>query len=294
MPMQQHDARRATAPPGGPLDGVSETALWTVRMRAQESARADALFDDRLAAEFLDAAGAAGAPPGRGVLQKVLPDWLAVRTRFFDDHLLTATRAGRAQVVLLGAGLDTRAFRLDWPAGTHVFEVDLPAVQTFKQGVLAGRSPDGTRRTPVAADLLGDWRGALLAAGFDPRRPTAWLCEGLLYYLAPDAVERLIGTVSGLSAPGSSLGAECLNAATADSPFMKPWLEALSGSGTPWVWHLADAEHWWGGYGWRARVADLPALPYAVERFAPHLDAFAGVETDSMMLVTATLSAGGR
>ncbi|MGW1498687.1 SAM-dependent methyltransferase [Streptomyces mirabilis] len=291
MPMQQHDAQREAAP--GALDGVSETALWTVRMRAHESARADALFDDRLAGEFLNAAGAAGAPPGAGVLQKVLPDWLAVRTRFFDDHLLATTREGHAQVVLLGAGLDTRAFRLDWPAGTHVFEVDLPAVHTFKARVVDGRTPDTARRTTVAADLLGDWRGALLAAGFDPGRPTAWLCEGLLFYLAPEAVERLIGTVSALSAPGSSLGAECLNADTADSPFVKPWLEALSGSGTPWVWHLADAERWWGGYGWQARVADLLALPYAVERFAPHLAAFSGVEKDSMILVTATIPEGG-
>ncbi|WP_405884306.1 SAM-dependent methyltransferase [Streptomyces sp. NBC_01384] len=291
MPMQQYDAQCEAAP--GALDGVSETALWTVRMRAQESARADALFDDRLAAEFLDAAGVAGAPPGAGALQKVLPDWLAVRTRFFDDHLLATTREGRAQVVLLGAGLDTRAFRLAWPAGTHVFEVDLPAVQAFKERIIEGRTPDTARRTTVAADLLGDWRGALLAAGFDPARPTAWLCEGLLFYLAPEAVERLIGTVSELSAPGSTLGAECLNADTAESPFVKPWLEALSGSGTPWVWHLADAERWWGGYGWQARVADLLTLPYAVERFAPHLAAFSGVEKDSMILVTATIPDDG-
>ncbi|MEU9288116.1 SAM-dependent methyltransferase [Streptomyces sp. NPDC048275] len=287
MPMQQHDTQRS-------LDGVSETALWTVRMRAQESARADALFDDTLAAEFLDAAGAAGAPPGAGVLQKVLPDWLAVRTRFFDDHLLSVTRGGCEQVVLLGSGLDTRAYRLDWPTATQVFEVDLPAVQAFKDRVLAGRAPDVARRTTVSADLLGDWRGALLAAGFDPGRPTAWLCEGLLFYLPPEAVESLIGTASELSAPGSTLGAECLNADTADSPFVKPWLEALSGSGTPWVWHLADAERWWGGYGWQARVADLLALPYAVERFAPHLAAFAGVEKDAMILVTAEIPAGGR
>lgn len=286
MPMQHHDTQRETGP-GTSLDGVSETALWTVRMRAQESARADALFDDRLATEFLDAAGPAGAPPGAGVLQRVLPDWLAVRTRFFDDHLLDVTRAGCEQVVLLGAGLDTRAFRLDWPVGTQVFEVDLPAVQGFKARVLAGRGPDVARRTTVAADLLGDWRGALLAAGYDPSRPTAWLCEGLLFYLAPEAVERLIGTVSELSAPGSTLGAECLNADTADSPFVKPWLEALSGSGTPWVWHLADAERWWAGHGWQARTADLLALPYAVERFAPHLAAFSGVEKDAMILVTA-------
>ncbi|WP_167459005.1 MULTISPECIES: SAM-dependent methyltransferase [Streptomyces] len=283
--MTHQDAPRS----GSSLEGVSETALWTVRMRAQETARADALFSDPLAAEFLAAAGAAGAPPGAGVLQRVLPDWLAVRTRFFDDHLLAATRAGCRQVVLLGAGLDTRAHRLDWPDRTHVFEVDLPAVQAFKERVLAGRAPDTARRTTVAADLLGDWRGALVAAGFDPNLPTAWLCEGLLFYLQPEAVERLIAAVSKLSAPGSTLGAECLNADAADSPFVKPWLEALSGSGTPWVWHLADPERWWGGHGWRAQVADLLALPYAVERFAPLLAEFPDVETNSMILVTATL-----
>lgn len=293
MTTQHHDTQR-DAGPGGSLGGVSETALWTARMRAQESARTDALFQDRLAAEFLEAAGAAGAPPGTGVLQKVLPDWLAIRTRFFDDYLLTATRAGCEQVVLVGAGLDSRAYRLDWPTAAHVFEVDLPAVQTFKERVLAGRSPDLVRRTAVAADLLGDWRSTLLAAGFDPGRPTAWLCEGLLFYLAPQAVEGLIGTVSELSAPGSALGAECLNADTADSPFLKPWLEALSGSGTPWQWRLGDTERWWGGYGWQARAADLLALPYAVERFAPHLAAFSGVETDTMILVTAAMPAGGR
>ncbi|MFJ2257761.1 SAM-dependent methyltransferase [Streptomyces sp. NPDC087844] len=292
MPMQQHDSRPQAAE--ATLDGVSETALWTVRMRARESARTQALFADPLAEEFLAGAGPAGAPPGDGVLQQVLPDWLAVRTRFFDDHLLAATRAGCQQVVLLGAGLDARAYRLDWPAGTRIFEVDLPAVQGFKEQILAGRTPAAAHRVPVAADLLGDWRSAAIAAGFDPQLPTAWLCEGLLFYLEPRAVDRLIATVSELSAPGSTLGAECLNAATAESPFVKPWLEALSDAGTPWIWHLADAERWWAGHGWQAQVADLLALPYVVERFAPHLSAFPGMNTDSMMLVTATMPAGGR
>lgn len=284
-----------SAPPSGAaLGGVSGTALWTVRMRAQESARSDALFDDPLAAEFLARAQEAGSPPGSGVLQQVLPDWLAVRTRFFDDHLLAVTRDGCTQVVLLGAGLDTRAQRLDWPDGIDLFEVDLPAVHAFKERIVSGHPPAVARRVPVAADLLADWRGPLLSAGFDPGRPTAWLCEGLLFYLAPAAVDRLVAVASELSAPGSTLGAECLNADAADSPFVRPWLEALSGSGTPWVWHLADAEHWWGERGWRAQVADLLALPYAVERFAPHLAAHPGLEKQSMLLVTATRPAGGR
>ncbi|MEU0600224.1 SAM-dependent methyltransferase [Streptomyces sp. NPDC006393] len=294
----QHDDtshRHESAPsPAAALDGVSGTALWTVRMRAQESVRADALFDDPLAAEFLARAREAGSPPGSGVLQQVLPDWLAVRTRFFDDHLLAVTRAGLSQVVLLGAGLDTRAHRLDWPDGIGLFEVDLPAVHAFKERIVAGHAPAVARRIPVAADLLSDWRGPLLSAGFDPGRPTAWLCEGLLFYLAPEAVDRLVAVAGELSAPGSTLGAECLNADAADSPFVRPWLEALSGSGTPWVWHLADAEHWWGERGWQAQVADLLALPYAVERFAPHLAAHPGLEKQSMLLVTAARPAGGR
>ncbi|MFF3336373.1 SAM-dependent methyltransferase [Streptomyces sp. NPDC002888] len=292
MPMflPHHETPAVTAP----LEGVSSTALWTVRMRAEESARSDALFHDSLAAEFLTGAGTAVAPPGSGLLQQVLPDWLAVRTRFFDDHLLATAHEGRRQVVLLGAGLDTRAYRLDWPDGTRVFEVDLPAVHTFKERVLAGHTPAAESRTPVAADLLADWREPLLAAGFDPDRPTAWLCEGLLFYLAPEAVDRLVATAGELSAPGSTLGAECLNADTADSPFVRPWLDALSGSGTPWVWHLADPEQWWGERGWQARVADLLALPYALQRFAPHLAAYPGLEKQSMILVTATRPSGGR
>lgn len=277
------------------LPGVSATALWTVRMRAQESERPDALFHDPLAAEFLTRARDAGTPPGAGLLQQVLPDWLAVRTRFFDDHLLDATRArGIRQVVLLGAGLDTRAYRLKWPDGVQVFEVDLPAVHAFKEQVLQGRTPTAARRAPVAADLLADWGGAVRAAGFDPGQPTAWLCEGLLFYLPPEAVDRLVAVTGELSAPGSTLGAECLNADAADSPFVRPWLEALSGSGTPWVWHLADAEKWWGERDWQARVADLLGLPYAVARFAPHLAAHPGLETRSMILVTAARPAGGR
>lgn len=154
MPM--FPPRHETHSTAAPLEGVSSTALWTVRMRAEESARADALFHDALAATFLTGTDTSAAPPGSGLLQQVLPDWLAVRTRFFDDHLLATAHQGRRQVVLLGAGLDTRSYRLDWPDGTRVFEVDLPAVHTFKERVLAGHTPPAADRTPVPADLLAD------------------------------------------------------------------------------------------------------------------------------------------
>ncbi|MGX7760259.1 SAM-dependent methyltransferase [Streptomyces angustmyceticus] len=268
------------------LAGVSETALWTAQMRAGESRKPHALFSDPWAGRFVAAAGGFHGPPGAGAFQVLLPEWLAVRTRFFDDHLMARAGAGCRQVVLLGAGLDSRALRLDWPAGTRLYEVDLPAVHAFKEAVLADGAPAAAERVAVRADLQGPWSEALIAAGFDPAEPTAWLCEGLLYYLEPEVVAELVATVSGLSAPGSSLGAECLNAETAHSSFMRPWLEDMAAAGTPWPWRLRDPEDWWGRHGWSADVTDLWSLPYVVERMGAFRNLLQGGEELSMLLVT--------
>ncbi|MGI5260728.1 SAM-dependent methyltransferase [Streptomyces angustmyceticus] len=268
------------------LAGVSETALWTAQMRAGESRKPHALFSDPWAGRFVAAAGEFHGPPGAGAFQVLLPEWLAVRTRFFDDHLMARAGAGCRQVVLLGAGLDTRALRLDWPAGTRLYEVDLPAVHAFKEAVLADGAPAAAERVAVRADLQGPWSEALIAAGFDPAEPTAWLCEGLLYYLEPEVVAELVATVSGLSAPGSSLGAECLNAETAHSSFMRPWLEDMAAAGTPWPWRLRDPEDWWGRHGWSADVTDPWSLPYVVERMGAFRNLLQGGEELSMLLVT--------
>lgn len=271
------------------LAGVSETALWTAQMRAGESRKPHALFSDPWAGRFVAAAGGFHGPPGAGAFQVLLPEWLAVRTRFFDDHLMARAGAGCRQVVLLGAGLDTRALRLDWPAGTRLYEVDLPAVHAFKEAVLADGAPAAAERVAVRADLQGPWSEALIAAGFDPAEPTAWLCEGLLYYLEPEVVAELVATVSGLSAPGSSLGAECLNAETAHSSFMRPWLEDMAAAGTPWPWRLRDPEDWWGRHGWSADVTDPWSLPYVVERMGAFRNLLQGGEELSMLLVTGML-----
>ncbi len=139
-------------------------------------------------------------------------DNMAVRTRFFDDFFLDATRAGLEQVVILASGLDARAYRLPWPPQTVVYEIDLPQVIDFKSRTLAdlGAAPTADRRV-VAVDLREDWPAALRAAGFDPNQPTAWSAEGLLGYLPPEAQDRLLDTVTELSAPGSRLAAECLS-----------------------------------------------------------------------------------
>ena len=138
-----------------------------------------------------------------------MTDNMAVRTKFFDEFFLTATQAGIRQAVILASGLDSRAYRLAWPSGTTVYEIDQPDVIEFKTKTLAelGAEPTAKRRT-VAMDLRYDWPSALIEEGFDPNQPTAWSAEGLLGYLPPDAQDRLLDTITELSAPGSRVAVE--------------------------------------------------------------------------------------
>lgn len=149
-----------------------------------------------------------GAAGSAGAMSR-MADNMAVRTKFFDEFFIDATNAGIKQAVILASGLDARAYRLAWPAGTVVYEVDQPEVIEFKTRTLAalGAAPTADRRV-VAVDLRDDWPAALRAAGFDPAQPTAWSAEGLLGYLPPEAQDRLLDTITALSAPGSRLATE--------------------------------------------------------------------------------------
>ncbi len=134
---------------------------------------------------------------------------MAVRTRFYDDYFIEATRSGIRQAVIMAAGLDARAYRLPWPDGTVVYEVDLPDVIEFKTSTLQdlGAEPTAERRT-VAVDLRDDWPAALQAAGFDPQAPSAWSAEGLVVYLPPEAQDALFGNITALGAPTSQVASE--------------------------------------------------------------------------------------
>src|ERR1700757_1888213 len=149
-----------------------------------------------------------GATGSAGAMSR-MADNMAVRTKFFDEFFLDATNAGIKQVVILASGLDSRAYRLPWPAQTVVYEVDQPQVIEFKTRPLAplDAAPTADRRV-VAVDLRDDWPAALRTAGFDPAQPTAWSAEGLLGYLPPDAQDRLLATITELSAPGSRFATE--------------------------------------------------------------------------------------
>jgi methyltransferase (TIGR00027 family) len=140
-----------------------------------------------------------------------MADVMAVRTRYFDQFFTDAAGAGARQAVILASGLDARAYRLRWPAGRTVFEIDQPEVIEFKTATLTdlGARPTADRRT-VAADLRRDWPAMLRQTGFDADLPTAWIAEGLLHYLAPDAKQRLLDNITALSAQGSRLGLDNL------------------------------------------------------------------------------------
>ncbi|RAJ61170.1 MULTISPECIES: class I SAM-dependent methyltransferase [unclassified Streptomyces] len=210
-----HTAGGLTA---GVARGVGRTALLVAAARAIETHRPDALARDPFAEHFVRAAPAsAGWPvrPGQVPDGDADPLWgrlgryFALRTRVLDDHLLRSAHLGVRQVVLLGAGLDCRAYRLDWPPGRTVYEVDTAEVLAFKQTVLDRlRAAPAAERRPLAADLREDWAEVLLAAGFDPAEPTAWLAEGLLLYLPAAAERSLVATIDRLSAADSTLAYE--------------------------------------------------------------------------------------
>lgn len=201
---------------------VGATATLVAAARAAASREVPPLIDDPYAEPLVRAVGvdffikmAGGDLPSAEGQMAVgiarMTDNMAVRTRFFDGFFTGAARAGVRQAVILASGLDSRAYRLDWPAGMRVFEIDQPDVIAFKTETLAdlGATPRCDRR-PVAKDLRDDWAAALGSAGFDPQAPTAWSAEGLLGYLPPDAQDRLLDTVTALSAPGSRVAIDCV------------------------------------------------------------------------------------
>jgi len=167
-------------------------------------------------------------------------DMMAVRTRFFDDFFMAATNDGIRQAVILASGLDARAYRLSWPAGTTVYEIDQPQVIEFKTKTLADldAAPTADRRA-VAIDLRHDWPAAVKAAGFDATQPPAWSAEGLMPFLPPEAQDRLLDNITVLSAAGSRLATENLADASRAVPRMAARMRAVTDR---WREHGFDVE----------------------------------------------------
>lgn len=213
---------------------VGATATMVAAARAAATRRADPVINDPFAEPLVRAVGldmfsrvAGGEPdsaapenePDRDPLAGIgfsrMTDTFAARTRYFDDFLAEAGAAGLRQVVILASGLDARPYRLSWPSGTTIYEIDQPEVIAFKTSTLSGLGavPATDHRT-VGIDLRDDWPAALRRAGFDAAQPTAWLAEGLLIgFLPPEAEDLLLDNITSLSAPGSRVAVDSGSAA---------------------------------------------------------------------------------
>jgi methyltransferase (TIGR00027 family) len=193
-------------------EGVGATALGVAYARARESTGSCPLFRDPFAQLFVDAATAKGWQPPTGAMAKRLEyvsPYAASRTKWFDDFFTTAGANGIEQAVILAAGLDARAWRLPWIAGSTVYEIDQPRVLAFKSETLhAHGSQPAANYVAVPVDLRQDWPKALREAGFDEDAPTAWSAEGLLPYLPNTASDELFERVDQLSAPYSRFAVE--------------------------------------------------------------------------------------
>jgi methyltransferase (TIGR00027 family) len=190
---------------------VGYTALLVAGWRALHASVPEPLARDQYAKHFITASAdpyltGLLASPGTSEGAMAFPRLYGVQTRFFDEFFISATNSGIRQAVILGAGLDSRSYRLEWPSGTTVFEVDQPKVLEFKAHVLAEHDAELTpRHANVAADLRADWSMSLQAAAFDPQLRTAWSVEGVLPYLTAKAQDALFGRVDQLSASGSRI-----------------------------------------------------------------------------------------
>jgi methyltransferase (TIGR00027 family) len=264
-------------------ESVGATALG-VAARAAATESDDPLISDPFARVFLDTVGDGvwnwfGAPelpaevveaePGLPLRMKSMVDYFASRTVFFDTFFLDATRAGIRQVVILAAGLDARAWRLPWPAGTTVYELDQHRVLDFKASTLREHGAEPTcHRVGVPVDLRQDWPKVLQHTGFDASAPSAWSAEGLLMYLPATAQELLFARVEGLAATGSRVGVEALAPNFADPAAIAQRRErmervrALMAEADPQreipqteeLWYFEEREDvgdWWRRRGWQ-------------------------------------------
>lgn len=240
------------------MDAVSYTAQWTAAIRARELDHGEnRLFEDELAE-------AMAQPDGFELLDKYkgggVQEFVAIRTAYNDRAVLELTRSEDIrQVVFVAAGMDTRAFRLDWPDRTRIFEVDHDGLLDEKANRLAslGVAPSADR-IEVRADLARPWLDRLVGAGFDPTARTLWIAEGLLFFLEEHQAEDLLKTLRQVSAPGSVLVTDMTSKALLKSPMTMMFLARLRSDGTPWRFGTDDPAGFLEACGWAAREVREP------------------------------------
>lgn len=284
--------------------GVGSTALFVAAARALEAQRPEPLAVDEYAEMFCRAVGSPWAelldgtvgehPLRTGDFGTHFVTYQGARTRFFDDYFRRAAAAGVHQVVLLAAGLDSRAYRLDWPAGTTVFELDRPQVLDFKRRTLDGNAESAkAQRREVAVDLREDWPSALRDNGFRADEPSAWIAEGLLIYLPGAAQEQLFAGIEAMASPGSRLAVE-EGRPMNDEAFKAKVREAKTADDMRGQWwqlvyneQCAPAAQWFSARGWTAAAVTLTDYLESVGRGAPTDNAEVANMIRSITLVSA-------
>jgi methyltransferase (TIGR00027 family) len=235
-----------------PIDLLGSTAYWTASVRAMENARQDHLFEDPWATALAGEAGKAWIE--ERAADSVIT--IVLRTRFFDDFLQRITMQHEVrQVVLVAAGLDTRAFRLSWPDQTQVFELDQPGIIQYKNKILdlSGAKPNCRRHT-IEVDLSVPWREKMADSGFNSQNPSVWLLEGFLFYLENSQIAGILDQVTELSSQNSWLGCDVMNSNTLTSKWTSEWVEMQARSGVPWLGTMDDPEEFFRIRGWSASL----------------------------------------
>ena len=286
---------------------VGSTALFVAAARALEARNADPLAVDSYAEVFCRAVGGSWAD----LLDGAVPDhplltgefgthfvtYQGARTRYFDNYFQKAAQAGVRQIVLLAAGLDSRAYRLDWADDTTVYELDQPQVLEFKRAVLedVGAEPRA-RRTEVAVDLRDDWPAALRDNGFRPDEPSAWIAEGLLIYLPAAAQDHLFRGIDALASSGSRLALEEGRPMDGEA-FTAKVQEAKAADDMRGQWwqlvyneQCAPAAQWFSGHGWHAEATELTDYLQSVQRPVPTGEAEVINMVNSITMVNAVKS----
>lgn len=282
--------------------GVGSTALFVAAARALEARKSEPLAVDPYAEVFCRAVGgpwaevldgdAAGHPLRSDDFGTHFVTYQGARTRYFDDYFTAAADAGVRQIVMLAAGLDSRAYRLDWPAETTVFELDQPRVLEFKRHALSGESPRAERRE-VPVDLRDDWPTALRANGFRPEQPSAWIAEGLLIYLPGAVQEQLFGGIDALAVPGSRLALEEGRPMDREAFKARVAESTLSTDMRGQWWQLvyneqcAPAAQWFSRRRWTAEATSLTGYLESVGRPTPDVDVEVATMVASITLVSA-------
>ncbi|WP_013335011.1 SAM-dependent methyltransferase [Gloeothece verrucosa] len=257
---------------------VGFTAKVMAAARAIESRRPNALFIDPFAELLAGAEAISSAIPRLEEYEKQGRPFIAVRTRFFDDFLLNHSSCCR-QVIIVGSGMDTRAFRLNWKSDTHVYEIDQASVLQYKQSCLSGMAPQCHQHL-IYADLRETlWQKLLLCQGYQPSQPSLWLLEGLLYYLNQDEVENLLVTINHLSVVGSGLAADLMNPVIANGS--DQWAKY-------WRSSCEDPESLFAHYGWKASVTQPGEPGASFGRFTYQFPDRSRADAPHIFLVTAT------